>query len=106
MTAIYNVVYISFVQTGTSTLNFNFDQYSTKAQIANAISNLPAISGSGNDVSGTMLMIRDNLFMNNCPLRSVSQCSALVIYDRNADNKTAVDNVASVSDIRVYKLTN
>ena len=65
-------------------------------QIKNAIIALPSISGSGTGVSSAMVLIRDQLFQS-CPLRTGSQCVALILYDDGADNTTAVDIVAQVS---------
>ena len=83
---------------GTATVNFNFNQYSTKDDIKNAIDALPRITGnSGNDVAGAMVLIRDSLFQS-CPLRTNSQCVALILYDDGADNTTAVTAVAQVTE--------
>jgi hypothetical protein len=87
--------YSSFAGSGTARLNFGFSQYSTKADILSAIRTLPKISGSGNDIAGAILLLQNSLFLN-CPLRNNSQCVAMILYDNNADNATAVNLAAQV----------
>jgi len=81
-------------------LNFNFDQYSSKAAIVNAVMNLPKITGSGADIAGAMNLTA-TLFQG-CPLRSNSQCVAMVVYDELPDNQDAVDEISSVSYLSLY----
>jgi hypothetical protein len=84
---------------GTATLNFNFEQFSTKAEILSAINNLPAIRGSpGTDVAAAINLM-EPLF-RACPLRTFSQCRALVLFDADADDINAVNIASSVSVVR------
>jgi hypothetical protein len=85
-----------FAGTNSARLNFNFTQYSTKSEIVDAISNLPKIIGSGNDVASAELMLKNSLFVD-CPLRNNSLCVALILYDNAADSSVAVNTAAQVN---------
>jgi von Willebrand factor type A domain len=85
-----------FSGTNSATLNFDFTQYSTKSEIVDAISNLPKIIGNGNDVASAELMLKNSLFMD-CPLRSNSQCVAVILYDNYTDDPAAVNTAAQVN---------
>ena len=81
---------------GTARLNFNFNRYSTKDDITNAITSLPAITGSGSAVAEAMELLKDSVFQS-CPITNGSQCVAMILYDQNEDNRTAVKLLAQVS---------
>ena len=87
--------------TGSAVVNFGFESYSSKDEILVAISNLQQLSGTGNDVAGALETMKTSIFTKDsvyqCPLRTGSQCVALIIYSENADNKTLVTDLQQVS---------
>jgi von Willebrand factor type A domain len=78
-------------------LNFDFNRHSSKSEILDAINNLPMINGSGSATAAAMKLLGDGVFPS-CPLRSRSQCVALVISDSKSDDKAAIMDVEQVRE--------
>ena len=77
---------------GSATLNFGFTQYSTKADIINAINNLPIISGSQYYAGEAANKILNDV-LQGCPLRTNSQCTAMMLYADIPNDGKAADEV-------------